>query len=73
MTRFHWKFRRKKSIRREASRGLPVPVPGETVLTADGLPQPEQVVSDRAPRHASPQPGPGAEDEWLDRVRASGL
>lgn len=73
MTRFHWKFRRKKSIRRDASRGQTMPVPGGPSLTADGLPRPEQVVSDRTPLHAAPHPGPGTEDEWLDRVRASGL
>ena len=71
MARFPWKFRTKKSMRREASRGQPPP--GVPALTDDGLPRTEQVVSDRATPHPGKPPGPGSEDEWLDQVRASGL
>lgn len=73
MARFPWKFRIKKSRRREGSRGLASVPPGVPVLNDDGLPQPEQVVSDRAAVHPGAPPRPGAEDEWLEQVRASGL
>lgn len=73
MVRLRWNFRIKKSLRREASQGPPAALAGVPAVTADGLPLLEQVASDRAVLHPAAPAGPGAEDEWLEQVRASGL